>query len=162
MFAAFARARVRVTCLVGCLGLALIAPVWAADSINPEGELTLARAVDAAIRANPDLMASAFELSAAQARIVQAGLRPNPTVSAELENALSHRLYVETPRDQVRMYMYLFDDPYYVWFRPQVKLVGFVRKDLSDHYQQRPDPAELLEDHRDRQSQQAGGVVRQQ
>ncbi|MBL8270329.1 TolC family protein, partial [Steroidobacter sp.] len=86
MFAAFAHARARVTCLVGCLGLALMTPVWAADSINPEGELTLARAVDAAIRANPDLMASSYELSAAQARIVQAGLRPNPTVSAEFEN----------------------------------------------------------------------------
>lgn len=86
MFAAFAHARARVTCLVGCLGLALMTPVWAADSINPEGEITLARAVDAAIRANPDLMASSYELSAAQARIVQAGLRPNPTVSAEFEN----------------------------------------------------------------------------
>lgn len=86
MVAAFAHARTRVTCLVGCLGLALMTPVWAADSINPEGELTLARAVDAAIRANPDLMASTYELSAAQARIVQADLRPNPTVSAEFEN----------------------------------------------------------------------------
>jgi uncharacterized protein (TIGR03663 family) len=87
---------------------------------------------------------------------------PLVVISAELENALSHRLYVETPRDQVRMYMYLFDDPYYVWFRPQVKLVGFVRKDLSDYYQQRPDPTELLEDHRDRETEQARDTVRRQ
>jgi len=89
-------------------------------------------------------------------------LGPLVVVSAELENALPHRLYVETPREKIRMYMYLFDDPYYVWFRPQVKLVGFVRKDLSDHYQQRPDPAELLKGHRDRETGQAGDVVRQQ
>lgn len=88
MVAAFAHARARVTCLVGCLGLALMTPGWAAESINPEGELTLARAVDAAIRANPDLMASSYELSAAQARIVQADLRLNPTVSAEFENVV--------------------------------------------------------------------------
>lgn len=51
-----------------------------------EGELTLARAIDAALRSNPDLLASAYELSAAQARIVQADLRPNPEVALELEN----------------------------------------------------------------------------
>jgi len=57
-----------------------------AETINPEGELTLARAIDAALRSNPDLLASMYELSAAQARIVQAGLRPNPALDLELEN----------------------------------------------------------------------------
>jgi cobalt-zinc-cadmium efflux system outer membrane protein len=56
------------------------------EAVNPEGELTLARAVDAALRSNPDLVASTYELSAAQARIVQAGLRPNPEIGVELEN----------------------------------------------------------------------------
>ncbi len=91
---------------------------------------------------------------------IPAEVGPLVVVSAELENALSHRLYVETPRENVRMYMYLFDDPYYVWFRPQVKLVGFVRKDLSDHFLQRPDPTVLLEEHRDKTAGQAGDVVR--
>jgi cobalt-zinc-cadmium efflux system outer membrane protein len=53
---------------------------------DPAGELTLARAVDAALRSNPDLIASAYELNAAQARIIQAGLRPNPELALELEN----------------------------------------------------------------------------
>lgn len=53
---------------------------------NPEGELTLARAIDAALRSNPELQASAYELSAAQARILQAGVRPNPELGLELEN----------------------------------------------------------------------------
>lgn len=57
-----------------------------AEPVNPEGELTLARAIDAALRSNPDLLASAYELNAAQARIVQAGLRPNPQLGIELEN----------------------------------------------------------------------------
>ncbi|GFE82990.1 metal transporter [Steroidobacter agaridevorans] len=57
-----------------------------AEPVNPEGELTLARAVDAALRSNPDLLASAYELSAAQARIVQASVRPNPELGMELEN----------------------------------------------------------------------------
>jgi len=58
----------------------------AAEPINPQGELTLARAVDSALRANPELVASSYELSAAQARIVQADLRRNPEIGIELEN----------------------------------------------------------------------------
>jgi cobalt-zinc-cadmium efflux system outer membrane protein len=57
-----------------------------AEPVNPAGELTLARSIDAALRSNPDLLASAYELNAAQARIVQAGLRPNPQLGVELEN----------------------------------------------------------------------------
>ena len=57
-----------------------------AEPVNPEGELTLARAIDAALRNNPGLLASAYELSAEQARIVQANLRPNPELGVELEN----------------------------------------------------------------------------
>lgn len=87
-------------------------------------------------------------------------LGPLIIISSELEDALSRRLYVETPREKVRMYMYLFDDPYYVWFRPQVKLVGFVRKDLSDRFQQRPDPAELIGGQRDEATGEAGDGVR--
>jgi len=91
---------------------------------------------------------------------IPAEVGPLIVISAELEDALSRRLYLETPREKVRMYMYLFDAPYYVWFRPQVKLVGFVRKDLSDHFQQRPDPAELLEGQRDKATGEAGDDVR--
>ncbi|MEJ0087374.1 MAG: TolC family protein [Pseudomonadota bacterium] len=49
-------------------------------------DLTLARALDTALARNPELAASAFELTAAQARLTQARLRPNPEVSLELEN----------------------------------------------------------------------------
>lgn len=83
MLSAFAR---------GCAACALLFVITSvnaqspAEPVNPEGELTLARGIDAALRSNPDLLASAYELSAAQARIVQAGLRPNPELGLELEN----------------------------------------------------------------------------
>ncbi|MGH8310578.1 MAG: TolC family protein, partial [Steroidobacteraceae bacterium] len=53
---------------------------------EPVGELTLKRAIEAALTRNPDLAASAYELKAADARIAQARLRPNPEMSVELEN----------------------------------------------------------------------------
>jgi len=66
-------------------------------------------------------------------------------VSSSLEGALAHRLYVEMPPEKRRMYMYLFDSPYYIWLRPQVGLMGFVRKDLWEQRNYRQsDPAELL------------------
>lgn len=49
-------------------------------------EVTLAGAIDLALQRNPALLASRYELTAAQARVVQAGLRPNPELSLELEN----------------------------------------------------------------------------
>ena len=66
-------------------------------------------------------------------------------VSDKLEDALARRLYIETPPEQRKMYMYLFDEPYYVWARPGVKLLGFVRKDLWDAHVQGPDPADVIE-----------------
>lgn len=84
MFVAYARAF--IACCLLVVAVAVEASAQTSQQINPAGELTLARAVDAALNNNPDLRASAFELSAAQARIVQAGVRPNPELSVELEN----------------------------------------------------------------------------
>ncbi len=80
---------------------------------------------------------------------------PLIVISDDLEGALARRLYVETPAEDRRMYMYLFDDPYFMWLRPQVKLLGFVRKDVWELLQQRPDPTELLKGMHDRQSEQS-------
>jgi uncharacterized protein (TIGR03663 family) len=72
-------------------------------------------------------------------------IRPFILVSDILEGELAHTLYQKMPPERTRMYMYLFDQPYYVWFRPGVKLMGFVRKDLwEQHSFREPDPAELL------------------
>lgn len=71
----------------------LSAPAWPAESTpgltsaaEPAGELTLAQAVGAALRRNPDLIAGSYELKAADARIEQAQLRLNPELSVQLDN----------------------------------------------------------------------------
>lgn len=55
--------------------------------------------------------------------------------SPEVEGALTRKLYTLTPLEKRQMYLFLFDKPYYVWLRPQVKLLGFVRRDLWDRLQ---------------------------
>ena len=65
----------------------------------------------------------------------------SPTVEADL----AERFYAESiPFEQRQMYLYLFDWPHYVWLRPQVELLGFVRKDLWEGLQRVPDPNELI------------------
>ncbi len=61
------------------------APRAVEEFISPL-ELTLAHAIETALVRNPDLIASRYELTAAQARITQAGLRVNPQLDAEFEN----------------------------------------------------------------------------
>jgi cobalt-zinc-cadmium efflux system outer membrane protein len=48
--------------------------------------LTLAHAVAAALEGHPDLQGRPYALRAAEGRIAQAGLRPNPELSVEFEN----------------------------------------------------------------------------
>ncbi len=64
--------------------------------------------------------------------------------SPDVEAALTNKLYSLTPLQERQMYLYLFDKPYYVWLRPQVKVLGFVRKDLWDRRNKGPDPEELI------------------
>jgi cobalt-zinc-cadmium efflux system outer membrane protein len=52
---------------------------------EPTGVVTLEDALAHALRSNPDLAASSWEVRAAEARVVQAGLRPNPEVGVEVE-----------------------------------------------------------------------------
>lgn len=75
--------RAAVSCIAVCLSTAA---VRAAESRATAVELTLASAIDQALKRNPDLVASRYELTAAQARVLQAGLRPNPELGLELEN----------------------------------------------------------------------------
>jgi cobalt-zinc-cadmium efflux system outer membrane protein len=53
---------------------------------EPAGSLTLRDALVAALTRSPELAAYAWELRAREADALQAGLRPNPELSAELEN----------------------------------------------------------------------------
>ena len=65
----------------------------------------------------------------------------SPTVEADLAERVCDE---SIPFEQRQMYLYLFDWPHYVWLRPQVELLGFVRKDLWEGLQRVPDPNELI------------------
>jgi uncharacterized protein (TIGR03663 family) len=73
---------------------------------------------------------------------------PAPLVIASetVENDLRKKFYDESiPFEQRHLYMYLFESPsYYVWLRPNVKLLGFVRKDLWDLANRTSVPNELI------------------
>jgi len=56
------------------------------QGVEPQGTLTLDVAISNAIARSPDLAAGGFTLRAAEARITQAELRPNPELSLDLEN----------------------------------------------------------------------------
>jgi cobalt-zinc-cadmium efflux system outer membrane protein len=53
---------------------------------RPTGALTLRQALALAVAHNPALHAFGWEVRAAEARVLQAGLRPNPELEAEFEN----------------------------------------------------------------------------
>ncbi|MBN2183210.1 MAG: TIGR03663 family protein [Sedimentisphaerales bacterium] len=73
---------------------------------------------------------------------------PAPLIIASdaVENDLRERFYDESiPFEHRHLYMYLFEEPpYYVWLRPRVKLLGFVREDLWEAAGRGPDPNDLI------------------
>jgi predicted membrane-bound mannosyltransferase len=54
--------------------------------------------------------------------------------SPEVEAALTSKLYNLTPPKDRQIYLFLFEKPYYMWLRPKIKLLGFVRKDLWSYF----------------------------
>lgn len=81
----FSARRLRACILI--VGAFFASPsLHAQNAFDPTGPLTLGMAIDAALRNNADLTASSYELTAAQARIIQASLRLNPQLSLDLEN----------------------------------------------------------------------------
>lgn len=67
--------------------------------------------------------------------------------SPSVEADLTDKFFDESiPFEQRQMYLYLFDKPFYLWLRPQVKLLGFVRKDMWEARQAAtaPDPNDLI------------------
>lgn len=57
----------------------------ASDVSEPTGIVSLEHALSMALLANPDLAALSWEVRAAEARALQAGLRPNPEIEIEIE-----------------------------------------------------------------------------
>jgi uncharacterized protein (TIGR03663 family) len=84
-------------------------------------------------------------------------------ISDKLEEALTRRVYVDTPPKKRHMYMYLFPAPYYMWFRPGIKMFGFVRNDLWDaRANQQSDLSGPMEGERGQPGASAGNAVRGQ
>ncbi len=56
------------------------------EAPEPAGVLRLSDALGAALLGNPDLAAQSFEVRTGEAQILQAGQRPNPTLSTQVED----------------------------------------------------------------------------
>lgn len=63
---------------------------------RPTGAITLRQALALALEHHPELHAYAWEVRAAEARVLQAGLRPNPELEAEFENFAGTKDYSGT------------------------------------------------------------------
>ena len=63
-----------------------------AVAVEPTGPLTLRQALALAMAHNPDLAGASWEVRAAEARAIQAGLPPNPEIGFDLESLASPRV----------------------------------------------------------------------
>lgn len=63
-----------------------ILPAEPTELRSPSGPIDLAEALALALEQNLDLQPFAWDIRAAEARAIQAGLRPNPELSVEVEN----------------------------------------------------------------------------
>lgn len=68
------------------LSLAFLAPPALAEDATAARPLVLREVLARVLRESPELAAQNWEIRAAEARILQAGLRPNPELSLEAEN----------------------------------------------------------------------------
>ena len=71
--------------------IVLLAPAYAEEAVStsfvePQGTLTLGRSLALALDQNPGLAPFAWDIRAAEARALQAGLRPNPELAIDLED----------------------------------------------------------------------------
>lgn len=74
------------------LGVAIaLLPAPATHAAPPSRTLTLSQALSRAVASNPNLVAADRDIGAAGGRNLQAGLFPNPAVSAELDSAFGSK-----------------------------------------------------------------------
>ena len=68
------------------LAILIASPFAAIAADSGGGSITLADALARALRGSPELAAYSYELRAAEARTLQAGLRPNPELGLDIES----------------------------------------------------------------------------
>src|SRR5262245_31632017 len=65
---------------------AVIALPLAVSAAKESASITLAEALARTLRSNPELAVYDWEIRMAEARVLQAGVRPNPELSIDIEN----------------------------------------------------------------------------
>lgn len=68
--------------------MVLLSIGWASQIVAAQNPLTLREVLSRAVRSNPELRAYEYLLVAQDGRIAQAGVKPNPTLNANLEDVL--------------------------------------------------------------------------
>ncbi|MCL5885294.1 MAG: TolC family protein [Deltaproteobacteria bacterium] len=78
--------------LAAIVGTAMVFGIIVTPAIgaspDPTGELTLRQALELALAGNPDLASFSWEVRSGDARVLQAGLIPNPEIGVNVENIL--------------------------------------------------------------------------
>jgi len=74
-----------VFCLAATITLAASVPAGGAEP-SPTGNITLADALALTLKQNPELSSYSWDVRAAEARTIQARLRPNPELNVQAEN----------------------------------------------------------------------------
>jgi cobalt-zinc-cadmium efflux system outer membrane protein len=92
-----------VACLVSVVGTTVRGSTNTAPAALSPNSLTLRTAAELALAYNPSLAAHGFDLRAAEARRLQAGLRPNPELSVNVEDVLGTGDYREARSAQTTL-----------------------------------------------------------
>jgi len=77
-----------IACRGPLMAAALLSMAYSATAPAEAPAITLREALSRTLQSNPDLAAYQYVLKAQDGRITQAGLRPNPTLSGQVENVL--------------------------------------------------------------------------
>jgi len=97
------RVRTRIRFPGTCLFVGLLA-IWPASASADAGQvLTLRQAIDLSLSSDPRLKAGTLGIRAADGRVTQAGLSPNPEASIEIEDSLGSGAYHGFSRTQTTL-----------------------------------------------------------
>jgi cobalt-zinc-cadmium efflux system outer membrane protein len=72
-------------------------------AVDPDGTLTLRQALALALADNPELAVYSWEVRAGEARLLQAGLRPNPVVTLEPHDLTGSGDYRDAGRSEITL-----------------------------------------------------------
>jgi cobalt-zinc-cadmium efflux system outer membrane protein len=80
-------------CFCGLLVVSAMTSTAHADSVSDVSTITLDEAITRSLNSNPELIAFGYQVEAHRGDILQSGLKPNPELSVQVENALGTGAY---------------------------------------------------------------------